>query len=137
MTDSQQLLRRARDGDDVAVEQLFDAYRQVLRRMIQVRMDRRMTARVDPSDVIQDAMAEAARRFDDYLQNDAQQFYPWLRRIAWEKLLQLHRHHIYVRRRSVDIEAELSQHSNGQLSQYLAIKWADAQRRNCAKRVAS
>ena len=118
------LLRRARGGDDSAVEQLFDLHRNQLRRMVAVRMDGRIVARVDPSDVVQDALAEASRRFSEYLQGDDEMFYPWLRKITWERLVQLHRHHIHAQKRSVEREAlgefRLSNQSALRLSQCLA-----------------
>lgn len=118
------LLRRARDGDQSAAEQLFAKHRDLLRRMVSVRMDGRIVARVDPSDVVQDALAEAARRFSVYLQSDDELFYPWLRKIAWERLVQLHRHHIQAQKRSVEREAHgefrLSNQSAMRLSQCLA-----------------
>ena len=40
-----------------------------LRRMVALRLDRRLQGRVDPSDVIQEAYLEAARRLPEYLAN--------------------------------------------------------------------
>ena len=121
---TEQLLRRARQGDVSAVDGLFGLHRNLLRRMVAVRMDGRIAARVDPSDVVQDALAEASRRFSDYLQSDDELFYPWLRKIAWERLVQLHRHHIHTQKRSVDREAhgelQLSNQSAMRLSHCLA-----------------
>lgn len=67
-------------------------------------MDRRLAARFDPSDVIQDALAEAEQRLDEYLRDRPVSFYPWLRHIAWERLVDLHRRHIRAQRRSVTRE---------------------------------
>ena len=48
--------------------------------MVAVRLDRRLAARVDPSDVVQEALADAAPRpLDDYLRDRPLPFYPWLR----------------------------------------------------------
>ena len=122
--ETQQLLRQARDGDNTAGQQLLNLHRESLRRMIMARMDRRLSARVDPSDVVQEALVEASRRFEEYLRSDDQQFVPWLRHIAWEKLVQLHRHHIGAQRRSVEREATPVQptvdHSSNRLSRFLA-----------------
>jgi RNA polymerase sigma-70 factor (ECF subfamily) len=67
-------------------------------------MDRRLAARVDPSDVVQEALAEAAVKLSDYLRRRPLPFYPWLRRLAWERLVKLHRRHIRAQRRSVTRE---------------------------------
>ena len=84
--------------------QLLDRYRDRLRRMVAVRMDRRLATRVDPSDVVQEALAEAARDLSGYLRDRPLPFYPWLRGVAWRRLVQLYRHHVVARRRSVDRE---------------------------------
>jgi RNA polymerase sigma-70 factor (ECF subfamily) len=72
--------------------------------MVALRIDRRMAARVDPSDVVQEALADAAQSLSDYLKERPLPFYPWLRQFAWERLLQLHRQHLQAKRRSVTRE---------------------------------
>jgi RNA polymerase sigma-70 factor (ECF subfamily) len=72
--------------------------------MIAVRMDPRLAARIDPSDVVQEATAEADRKLSDYLRRRDCAFYPWLRKIAWERLVQLHRQHIHAQKRSIKRE---------------------------------
>jgi RNA polymerase sigma-70 factor (ECF subfamily) len=51
--------------------------------MIAVRMDRRLVARVDLSDVVQDVLAVATRDLSDYLRTRPMPFYAWLRKLAW------------------------------------------------------
>src|SRR5262249_35450673 len=63
-------------------------------------LDPHVAARVDPSDVVQEALAEAAQKLDDYLQRQPLPFYPWLRRMAWERLVKLHRQHLRASKRS-------------------------------------
>jgi RNA polymerase sigma-70 factor (ECF subfamily) len=72
--------------------------------MVAVRADPRLAARVDPSDVVQEALAEAAAKLDAYLRTRPLPFYPWLRQIAQERLIDLHRRHVQARRRSVTRE---------------------------------
>jgi len=98
------LLQRAADGDGQAVQELLVRHRDRLRRMISVRMDPRLAPRLDPSDVVQEALADASRKLPDYLAQRGCAFYPWLRGIAWERLIQLHRYHIGTQRRSVTRE---------------------------------
>ena len=97
----------AADGDSAAVDRLLDAHREQLRRMINARMDRRAQARFDASDVIQDAVIEATRKLPRYLQTREVPFYVWLRQIAWERLVQLHRRHLGAERRRADREVPL------------------------------
>jgi RNA polymerase sigma-70 factor (ECF subfamily) len=102
--DTDQLLEMACRGDDQARQQLLTRHRRRLHRMVAAHMDRRLAARVDPSDVVQEALADAARKLDGYLQKRPLPFYPWLRRLAWERLVKLHRRHLRTHRRSVERE---------------------------------
>jgi RNA polymerase sigma-70 factor (ECF subfamily) len=99
--DTEQLIEQASQGDSAARQQLLARHRDRLRRMVRVRMDRRLAARVDPSDVVQEALAAAAAKLSDYLRRRPLPFYPWLRRLAWERLVKLHRRHIRAHIRSV------------------------------------
>jgi len=56
----QALTRRIRAGDHHALVEFFGTHRERLRRMVQLRMDRRLQGRIDPSDVIQEAFVDAA-----------------------------------------------------------------------------
>jgi RNA polymerase sigma-70 factor (ECF subfamily) len=105
--DTEQLLEQAADGDSDARDRLLERHRDRLRRMIAVRADPRLAARVDPSDVVQETLADAACKLDGYLRNRPLPFYPWLRRLAQERLAALHRQHVRARRRSVTREEEV------------------------------
>ncbi len=102
--DTEELIKRAGTGDQTARQQLLARHRGRLRQMVALRIDRRMAARVDPSDVVQEALADAAQSLSDYLKTRQLPFYPWQRQFAWERLLQLHRHHLQAQRRSVSRE---------------------------------
>jgi RNA polymerase sigma-70 factor (ECF subfamily) len=104
--DSEQLLRRAGQGDPLACQQLLVQYRQRLRQMIAVRLDRRLAARIDPSDVVQETLAEAMQQLADYLRQPPLPFYPWLRQLAWKRLVALYRRHILAGKRSVRREEQ-------------------------------
>jgi len=103
--DTEELLRRAAGGDDGARQQVLMRHQQRLRQMVAVRMDRRLAARVDPSDLVQEALMDAHQKLSDYIRKRPLPFYPWLRRLAWERLVQLHRRHLHAGRRSVLREA--------------------------------
>ena len=49
-----------------AATELFERYRHRLRLMVRLRLDRRLSGRLDPSDVLQEAYLDMARRFDEY-----------------------------------------------------------------------
>jgi RNA polymerase sigma-70 factor (ECF subfamily) len=103
-TETQTLVGRAQAGDQSAIDALFTQNRDRLRRMVQFRMDRRLAARMDASDIVQDALAEAHRRLGEYLKQPVMSFYPWLRQLAWDRLLQMHRRHIDAQARTVTRE---------------------------------
>lgn len=102
--DTDALLDKASSGDASAADQLLDRYRSRLRWMVAVRMDSRLAKRVDASDVVQEALLEAHRLLPGYLDERPLPFYPWLRKIAWNRLVDLHRRHVQVRKRSVTRE---------------------------------
>jgi RNA polymerase sigma-70 factor (ECF subfamily) len=99
--DTEELLRQASLGVPDAAEQLLARHRSRLRKMVAWRLDRRLAARVDPSDVVQEVLAEASRKFDRYLREQPLPFYPWLRTLAWERIAALYRRHVRAGGRSV------------------------------------
>jgi RNA polymerase sigma-70 factor (ECF subfamily) len=98
---TESLLRRAGDGDAAARGELLERYRYRLRRMIALRMDKRVAARVDASDIVQDTLNNAYSRLPEYFADPQLSFYPWLRRIAWDRLVDMYRTHIEAEKRSV------------------------------------
>jgi RNA polymerase sigma-70 factor, ECF subfamily len=118
--DTDELLARSAAGDPEAPGLLLERHRPRLRRMVAVRMDSRLAVRVDPSDVVQEALAEAAAKLPDYLRERPVAFYPWLRRLAWERLVGLYRRHVRAARRGVGREEpRLSDGSAGELAERL------------------
>jgi RNA polymerase sigma-70 factor (ECF subfamily) len=59
--DTDHLLDRVVQGESSAAAALFTRHEQRLRRMVSLRRDPRLAARVDPSDVVHDTLAEAHR----------------------------------------------------------------------------
>ncbi len=104
--DTDQLLLQVERGDATARDQLLRRHRNRLRRMVALRMDRRMRARVDPSDVVQDSLHEADQQLADYIRRRPLPFYPWLRQIALERLIDYHRLHIQAQKRTVKREEQ-------------------------------
>jgi RNA polymerase sigma-70 factor, ECF subfamily len=58
------LLEQARAGDKEALSALFGRHRPRLRHMVELRLDRRLQARIDASDVIQEAYVEVVIRLN-------------------------------------------------------------------------
>lgn len=92
------LLDRAGAGDESAREQLLVVHRERLRQMVAARLDPRLAARVDPSDIVQETLLDADQRLDDYLRKRPLPFYPWLHRLAGQRLAQVRRWHLTAAR---------------------------------------
>ena len=111
-TDSSETRRRlaeAGKGNQHALGDLLAEHRERLRRMVALRLDRRLQGRIDPSDVIQEAYLEASARLAEYLRNPTMPFFLWLRFLASQKLVTLHRHHLGVQMRNAGQQVELYQ----------------------------
>jgi RNA polymerase sigma-70 factor (ECF subfamily) len=102
--DTEGLLEQAAGGDPSASQELLARHRQRLRQMVGVRLDRRLAARLDPSDVVQEVLLEAHQKLGEYLRERPLPFYPWLRQLAWDHLVALHRRHVRAGKRSVSRE---------------------------------
>ena len=117
--ETQRLLQQIRAGQVEATNRLLDRHRPYLHRLIEVRLDPRMRARVDPSDVVQEAQLEASRRLEDYVKQPALPFRLWLRQIAYDRMLMLRRHHVRAARRTVERDLPLPDRSSLALAQQL------------------
>jgi RNA polymerase sigma-70 factor (ECF subfamily) len=95
-----ELLELARRGDQAALAELFARHHERLRQAVSLRLDRRLSARLDATDVLQETYLEAARRLPEYLEKAEMPFYLWLRWLAGEKVLQARRRH-YADKRAV------------------------------------
>jgi RNA polymerase sigma-70 factor (ECF subfamily) len=117
--ETQRLLEQARGGERLAVDQLFALHRPYLVQLIALRLDPKLQARVDPSDVVQEAQLEALRRLADYLADPRMPFRLWLRAIAHDHLLKARRRHLNTARRAAGREVPLPDHSSLLLAQRL------------------
>jgi RNA polymerase sigma-70 factor, ECF subfamily len=105
------LLDRVQRGDEQARDALLARHRPDLRSFVEVHLDPRLRARIDPSDVVQDGQMEAARRLGDYLSRRPMPFRLWLRKTVYQRLLNLRRDHLR-KRRSVRREVALPDRSS-------------------------
>lgn len=115
-------LQRAAEGDSAALGELLSQYRTRLRKMVQLRLDRRLQGRIDPSDVLQEAALEVARSLPEYVKSPTIPLYLWLRFITGRKLQALHRHHLGTQVR--DAGREVSLH-RGALPQASSVSLAE------------
>ncbi len=106
-TDIDELVQLADQGDQDALSVLLSRYRDRLRKMVQLRLDRRLYGRVDASDIVQEATIEAARRLSDFAESRPMGFFLWLRQLTVQKLIDTHRHHLGAQKRSAAKEVSL------------------------------
>jgi RNA polymerase sigma-70 factor (ECF subfamily) len=106
-TGTVRLIELARLGDAAALNTLLDRNRDRLRRMVEIRLDRRLMARIDADDVIQEAFLEASQRFEEYLREPNQPLFLWLRFLVGMRLMQIHRHHLGAQMRDVGREVSI------------------------------
>jgi RNA polymerase sigma-70 factor (ECF subfamily) len=132
------ILEEVRRGLPDALGRLLQRHRAGLNDFVALRLDRRLAGRVDPSDVVQDSLVEASRRLDDFLGRRPMPFALWLRKTAYQRLVQLRRHHRRGRR-SVEREEAFPDRSSLLLARPLlgggASPSRHAQAREFAERV--
>jgi RNA polymerase sigma-70 factor (ECF subfamily) len=103
--DMESLLVAAVEGDALALQTLLEKHRERLRRMVDLRLDSKVSSRLDASDVVQEALFDASRKLADYVRERPLPFYPWLHRLAAEQVALAHRRHLRTEGRSVAREA--------------------------------
>jgi RNA polymerase sigma-70 factor, ECF subfamily len=93
-------------AEPVQLPALFEQFRSRLRTLVEMRLDRRIRARVDASDVLQEAYADAVRRYPEYEQEQERKLPPyiWLRFLTMQQLVLAHRRHLGVHARTALLE---------------------------------
>src|SRR3954447_22938657 len=107
--DTTDLIEQLRGGDRRALATLFDKHRDRLRRMVELRLDARLRARLDPSDVLQEAFLDFAHDLDAYLADPKLPPLLWLRLHVGRRLTTLHRQHLGTKMRDAGLEISLYQ----------------------------
>lgn len=103
------LLQAAQRGEADALGQLFAMHRDRLTRMVTLRMDDRVKKRADASDVIQETYLEATRRLKEFFNQPDVSFFIWLRFLASQRLVQLHRFHLSTKARDARKDVSIEQ----------------------------
>jgi RNA polymerase sigma-70 factor (ECF subfamily) len=94
-------------GGQAALASAFMDHRGRLRRMVELRLDRRVAGRVDASDVLQEAFLDASRQWDDYLARPPMSLFVWLRFLTGQRLMAIHRQHLGAQKRDAKQEVAL------------------------------
>ena len=100
-------LKRLQGGDEHALAELFERYRGRLYRIIKVRLDPRLSRRLDVDDILQEVYLDAADRISHYMDNHSGSFFIWLRLIAAQTMANIFRRHLGAKKRDAKMEISL------------------------------
>lgn len=115
------LIDRARAGDRHVLDALIASYRPYLRLLARLQRDHRLQAKLDDSDLVQDAAAAAMADFSAFLGQSERELTSWLRTIMARVVAQAVRHHT-AQRRDMRLEQDL-QHSFDASSEMVGSKF--------------
>ena len=101
----QYLVERLSAGDQTALSELYNKHRSRLKQMVDLRLDPRVRHRVDASDVLQEAFIDLSKKLPNFESKQISPFI-WLRLVLNERILDLHRKHLYAEKRNVRREAK-------------------------------
>jgi RNA polymerase sigma-70 factor (ECF subfamily) len=118
---TEQQLARARSGDRNALSQVLSEYVPRLEHMIALRMDARQRRHFEPADVVQDALLEATKRFDEWCAQNRYPIHVWLRLLTAQCLAKTERR-FHQQKREVGRERALGS-PIGRLTTTDAAEW--------------
>src|SRR5262249_26553339 len=101
-----ELIRRS-NADSQVLGRIWDHYRERLRRVVRLRLDRRLQGRADPPAVSQEAFLDFRPRAADYAQKPDLPFFLWLRFLTGQRLQLVHRQHLGTQMRDAGREVSL------------------------------
>jgi len=106
-TSVERLLDDARTGDGAALGMLLQRYHNYLTLLIRVQLGRRIQAKLDVLDVVQEVALEVHRRVGGFRGASEGEFLAWLRQILGGVLANQIRRYFGAKRRDVRLECDL------------------------------
>jgi RNA polymerase sigma-70 factor (ECF subfamily) len=106
--DTEELLRQARTGDGDARGVLLERYRPYLALLARVQIGRRLAAKVDADDLVQETFLQAHSHFAHFQGSTERELTGWLRQILATNLALLLRRYLGTQGRDVRLERELA-----------------------------
>lgn len=100
-----EMLAHARTGSAESLGRLLQLYRHYLTALANQQLDQRLRQRLNPSDVVQDAMLAAHRDFADFRGQSTGEFSAWLRKILVHCIGHAVETHLKARKRDIRREA--------------------------------
>ena len=104
-----ELIARIRAGDEARLGELLTLYHNYLSVLADAQLDRKLRARVSPSDVVQETMLEAHRDFPQFRGSEEREFIAWLRKILVHNLARLIDCHVKAGKRDIRRDVPLAQ----------------------------
>lgn len=104
-----QLIDRAQRGDQDALGRLLDRYRNYLRLLARIQLERRLCSKLDPSDLVQETLLQSCRGFPTFRGRTETELLAWQRRILSHNLVDRLRQFYGARMRDVRMEQSLEQ----------------------------
>lgn len=101
-----ELIVGARQGVPDRLGQLLELYRNYLRLLAATQIDRKLRARVSPSDLVQETMLEVLRDFRQFRGRSEAEFMAWIRQILINNMHRLVEKHVLAEKR--DVRREIS-----------------------------
>lgn len=101
-------LERLEQSDGTALAELFSQHRERLWRMVNFRIDKRLSGRVDADDILQEAYLDAAQRVHHYLEDTSRSFFVWLRLVVSQTMVDVHRRHLGAQMRDINREVSMN-----------------------------
>jgi RNA polymerase sigma-70 factor (ECF subfamily) len=113
LSEVSELIECAAGGDPEALRELFANHRERLKRVVRLRLSRLLQGRVNESHVVQEVLDDAAPRLKEFLEDSGLTLFLWLRHLACEKLVEVHRRHLGNDDRLLRGTGELTLHGGG------------------------
>ena len=101
------ILKRAKDGDSVALGELLENFRNYLLFLARLQIDPRICGKLDAADIVQETFLEAYQAFPNFRGENEASFLAWLRQILATTLAASVRFYIGTKRRDVRMEREI------------------------------
>jgi RNA polymerase sigma-70 factor (ECF subfamily) len=106
--DPELVLRRAREGDALALGQLLEGYQSYLELAARLQITRHLQSKVDPADLVQETLLKAHRNFDQFRGHTEAELTAWLRAILVANVANLVRHYFGTQGRDVRLERPIA-----------------------------
>jgi len=103
------LLNQAREGDELARDQLFEKCRAYVGFMARSQMENWMNAKIDASDLIQQTMMDAHQGFDQFRGKSEAEWIGWLKKILQHNAVDFCRKYKGTEKRNANREVSFAQ----------------------------